>query len=66
MATGGIYFTGGVVRHLLRQLRRSSLLETFAAKGRHAELLRTVPVTVVLDDRVGLLGAAHFGCGQLP
>ncbi len=58
LAQGGVYLAGGIAPRILPVLRDGSFMRAFLAKGRFAPLLATVPVRVVLNSRVGLLGAA--------
>lgn len=58
MATGGLYLSGGVTRHLLPFIDQSRFYERFIAKGRFKELLRGVPITAILDKHIGIKGAA--------
>ncbi|MEO1365841.1 MAG: glucokinase, partial [Acidobacteriota bacterium] len=58
MAHGGVYIAGGIVPKLLTELMESSFLDAFIAKGRFRPLLESMPVRVVIDDRVALWGAA--------
>jgi glucokinase len=39
-------------------MRSGGFLEAFNAKGAFAELARTFPVHVVVNERLGVLGAA--------
>ncbi len=59
MATGGIYLGGGIAPKILDKLRGSSFLEAFSGKGRMSDLLKAIPVRTILNDKAGLLGAAH-------
>ena len=56
LALGGIYVTGNIARNIL-PARREIFLEAFRAKGRFADLLSRVPVTVVTDPLVNRRGA---------
>lgn len=56
---GGLYVAGGVAPRLLPKLREGGFLTAFNAKGRMSGLLRATRVSVVLNTRVGLLGALH-------
>jgi glucokinase len=57
---GGLYVAGGVAARLVDQLDWSLFLKSFLDKGRMQDLLKTIPVMVVRDADVGLLGArAH-------
>ncbi len=64
LATGGIYLAGGISRRILPALTQGRFLETFRQKGRFTELLGRVPVHVILNPKVGILGAAAHGLGQ--
>jgi glucokinase len=50
---------------ILPKLHGPAFLEAFTAKGRMRDLLRAVPVRVVLNDRAALLGAARHGADLL-
>ena len=58
LATGGLYLAGGIVPKLLSELMESRFLAAFTAKGRFRPLLESIPVRVVVDDRLALWGAA--------
>lgn len=59
LARGGVYLAGGIAPQIIAKLKDGTLLHAFADKGRFAGLLRTIPVHVVLNPQVGLLGAAR-------
>jgi glucokinase len=60
LATGGVYLGGGIAPAILPALRKGGFLAAFHDKGRMAELLSRVPVSVILDRTAPLLGAAHY------
>ncbi len=60
-ALGGVYIAGGIAPKILPLLKHPEFLEGFHSKGRFAEWTRNVPVSVVLDEDVGLKGAALAG-----
>lgn len=60
LATGGVVLGGGIAPAILPVLAESAFLEAFRAKGRFQEFLSQVRVTVILDDKAALLGAAHY------
>lgn len=55
---GGLYVAGGIAPKVLPLIQEGSFLEAFTDKGRVSSLLKSVPVHVVLNSQVGLLGAA--------
>lgn len=60
MTTGGIYLGGGISPRILPKLQTSQFMDAFTHKGRFSDLMTTIPVKVILNDRAALLGAAHF------
>ncbi len=60
LATGGIYLAGGIPLHVLSALQGPRFMECFTRKGRFAELMKHIPVHVILS-RAALLGAAVYG-----
>ena len=61
MATGGVYLGGGIPPRILPVLEQGSFLEAFHRKGRHSDLVKRIPVHVVLYKDVALLGVASYG-----
>lgn len=57
-ARGGVFIAGGIAPKILDAIRDGPFLESFLAKGRLRDYLTAIPVRVVLNDEVGLLGAA--------
>jgi glucokinase len=58
MSTGGLYVGGGIAPKILPKLTDGTFIRTFTAKGRMRPILEAMPVRVVLDEKVGLRGAA--------
>lgn len=58
LATGGVYIAGGIAPRIVARLRTGPFLAAFRAKGRLAAFVARVPVHVVVNPDVGLLGAA--------
>lgn len=59
LCRGGAYLAGGIAPRLIDELIRGPFLETMASKGRMAYLLESIPVGVITNTAVGLLGAAY-------
>jgi glucokinase len=60
LATGGVYFAGGVALHVLDTLKQPQFMQAFAKKGRFKDLMGRIPVHVI-TTRAALVGAASFG-----
>jgi glucokinase len=60
LARGGIYLGGGIAPKLVPALLEGTFLEAFRDKEPHADLLATIPIWVIRDDRTAVLGAARF------
>lgn len=59
MATGGLYIGGGIGPKILPYLQDGGFMERFIGKGRYRDLLANIPVTLILNPKSALLGAAH-------
>jgi len=58
LARGGVYIAGGIAPKILSRLVKGGFLAAFNAEGAHVATLRKIPVSVVTNERLGLLGAA--------
>ena len=56
--TGGIYLCGGIAPKILPLLEAGPFLGAFRDKGRLSELVQRIPVRVIVNESVGLWGAA--------
>ena len=61
LATGGVYLGGGIPPRILPYLENERFLQAFRQKGRFTEMLTRMPLHVILNDKVALLGAACHG-----
>ncbi|GCE22789.1 glucokinase [Dictyobacter kobayashii] len=64
LATGGVYLGGGLPPRILPFLEDQEFIRIFQSKGRFSEMLADVPVHVILNNKVALIGAASFGFDQ--
>ncbi|MBI1731706.1 MAG: glucokinase [Gammaproteobacteria bacterium] len=60
MARGGVFLGGGMVSRLLPLLSGPEFMQVFADKEPMRGLLAAMPVHVILNDNVGLLGAVRY------
>lgn len=65
MATGGVYLGGGIPPKILPLLEKPAFMESFTEKGRFRDLVRRIPVRVILNDRAALLGAARVAFEEI-
>jgi glucokinase len=61
LATGGVYLTGGIPPRILPFLNKGRFMKAFRYKGRMSDLVAQMPVYVVLNSRVALLGVVCYG-----
>ena len=59
LTMGGVYLGGGIPPKILPALKTGRFLEAFLNKGRFSDLLKRIPIRVILNERAALLGAAE-------
>jgi len=57
---GGLYVAGGIAAKILPLLKTGLFLRSFLNKGRITPLLEQIPVHIVLNPQVGLLGSLLY------
>ena len=57
LAHGGVYIAGGIAPRLSAKMQDGTFMRAFNDKGRFTDLLKTIPVHVVMNPKVGLYGA---------
>ena len=60
MATGGIFVGGSIAAKNVAKMKEPAFMQAFLDKGRMGDLLKDVPVKIVLNDDAGLIGAARY------
>ena len=65
MSRGGLYVGGGIAPKILPIFQRGIFMQSFLNKGRMRSLLETMPVRVILNDRVALYGPALCAAGKV-
>jgi glucokinase len=58
VSTGGVYLAGGIAPRIVERLKEGPFLTAFRNKGRMSELLSRIPVHVIMNPNVAVLGAA--------
>ncbi len=58
LARGGVYVCGGIAAKLAARLAEGDFIAAFNHKGRHGDLAASIPVRVVTNESLGLIGAA--------
>ncbi len=58
--TGGIFIGGSVAAKNVSRMKDPIFMQSFLDKGRMVPLLKEMPVTIVLNDDSGLIGAARY------
>lgn len=59
MAMGGIYIGGGIAPKIIWKLRDGTFMKSFKEKGRYSNMMGTIPVKVIINERTALMGAAY-------
>jgi glucokinase len=65
LATGGVFVSGGIAARILPRLKRPAFMQSFVNKGRLRALLESIPVRVINNDQVGVLGAARHAANRI-
>jgi glucokinase len=60
VATGGVYLGGGIPVKILWAFDTPIFMDAFLAKQPLDDLMRRIPVSIILNTRAGLLGAAVY------
>jgi glucokinase len=61
---GGLYIAGGIAAKNLPLMQSGDFLAAMADKGRMRRLMERIPVHVILNQKVGLIGAALYASRQ--
>jgi len=60
LARGGVFLAGGIAARNLEWFTDGRFVEAFLRKGRFHDILRDVPVNLIANPRVGLIGATEM------
>jgi glucokinase len=64
VATGGLFVGGGIAPKILPALTDGRFIRAFVDKAPLEDMVKQIPVHVILNDDAGLLGAAVFAQGS--
>lgn len=59
LARGGVYLAGGIAAKNVERFTDGRFVEAFVRKGRFRELMETIPVDLIVNEEVGVIGAAE-------
>ena len=59
LARGGVYLAGGIAAKNVRWFTDGRFVEAFRRKGRFRELMETIPVDLIANEEVGVIGATE-------
>lgn len=59
LARGGVFLAGGIAAKNVAWFTDGKFVEAFLRKGRFRELMETIPVDLIVNEQVGLIGAAE-------
>lgn len=60
-ATGGVYIAGGIAPKIISRLTDGRFMHAFRSKGKMSSYVSVIPVQVVMNPDVGLVGATLAG-----
>jgi glucokinase len=61
LARGGVFLAGGIAAKNVDRFTDGRFTEAFLRKGRFRPLLDTIPVDLIVNEEVGLMGAVEAG-----
>lgn len=65
LATGGVYIGGGIAPKVIDRLKGETFMKAFIGTGRLKDLLASLRVRVIMNDRTALIGAARYAATQI-
>lgn len=59
-ATGGLYVGGGIAPKIISRIDDGAFMRSFIGRGRMKDLLASIRVRVIMNDKTALIGAARY------
>jgi glucokinase len=66
LSRGGVYVCGGIAAKLAARFGEGDFMGAFLDKGRHRTLVGAMPVRLVTNEQLGLIGAARLALTESP
>ncbi|HKS28604.1 MAG TPA: glucokinase [Pyrinomonadaceae bacterium] len=63
-ATGGVFVGGGIAPKIIEKLRDGKFIEAYKDKGRLSPMVEASPVSVIMEPKTALAGAASYASGR--
>jgi glucokinase len=63
-ATGGMYVAGGIAPKIIARLNDGSFMRAFTNRAKMSDYVSAIPVWVVMNAQIGLLGAVSVAAQQ--
>ena len=60
LATGGVFIGGGIAPKILNKLKEGAFIQAFTHKGRLSVMVSQIPVKVILNYKIPLLGCGNY------
>jgi glucokinase len=60
LSTGGLYIGGGIAPKLISLFTDGTFMQAMIDKGRFTEVMKNIPVKLILEPKTALLGAAYY------
>lgn len=60
LATGGVFIGGGIAPKILNKIKEGTFVQAFTHKGRLSVMVSQIPVKIILNDKIPLLGCTNF------
>ncbi len=64
LATGGVYIGGGIAPKMISRITGGAFMKAFIGEGRMKDLLASMRVRVIMNDKTALIGAARYAATQ--
>ena len=65
MSCGGVFLGGGIAPKIIKKLQSGEFMQAFFNKGRMQDLLKAMPVKVIMNDKTALYGPALFAASKM-